>query len=349
MNPIVKFDEAKVAYLRNLRFRGKSDCTLTNYESRLDNFKAFWAAQHNGAPSEDPTHADVTAWRDSLFEAGRKPSTILQYLVELGAFFGTMQDPIFGEHLTYASNPVSKQLYPTVKKRPYDQILTDDEVKKLLPNRCPEAHMKSTWPRNYAIIALLLSTKLRNAEVLDLRLCDLDFENAELSVNHGKGDKFRITEFPPFAQSAVLLYLVSGLRPATLPDTAPLFGTTADNTFGCNARAIASGAEKWHRGSSQWLSSLVERHVKSLTGVSNVRTHDLRHVGARLELNAGASLEYLQSELGHENMSTTQIYAGKLQTKRGRASAQEVFAQMNQVAAQNMRLYEVKKLFRAAV
>lgn len=345
MTPIVKYDEAMTAYLRNLRFLGKSPATLRNYESRLSHFRDFWAAKHDGSPEHDPNYEDVLAWRDALMEGGRAASTVRQYLVELEGFFNAFADPIFGEHLAYETNPVSRRFQPVVKKRPYDQILTDDEVKKLLDPICRNPHQKTTWPRNYAIVALLLATKIRNDELLSLTLADLDFENEELTVRHGKGDKYRATDFPAFAQSAVLLYLQSGLRPSALPASAPLFGTEAAHSFG--TEAIAERTEKWHKGSSQWLSSLVERHVRNITGVKDVRTHDLRHVGSRLDLNAGCSMESLQSELGHSSIGTTQIYCGRLQTKKGRRSAQSVLAEMDRIAAENMKRYEAQKIVRA--
>ena len=164
-------------------------------------------------------------------------------------------------------------------------------------------------------------------------------EAGELTVNHGKGDKFRVVDFPPFAQAAVLLYLQSGLRPAALPSSAPLFGTTAEHKAACGS----TDCGEWHKGSDVWLSECVRRHVLAVTGVDNVRTHDLRHVGARLWLNGGASMEHLQSELGHSSMSTTQIYSGRLQARRGRNAAKEILEDMDKIAAANMTLWEIRQ------
>lgn len=339
MNAIEKYDTAVVAYLRNAIFTGKSETTVDNYRSRLLRFREAWVSAHNGAPENDPSYADVLSFRDNLMENGAAASTVRQYLIELRAFFEAMGKPRFVPGVSYPENPVDVEFYPVVKKRPYDLILTDDQVKKLLPRRRPENAKKTTWPRNYAFIALILATKIRNSELLALTLDDLDFEAGELTVNHGKGDKFRVVDFPPFAQAAVLLYLQSGLRPATLPSSAPLFGTTAEHK-------AASGSTKtgeWHKGSDVWLSECVRRHVLSVTGVDNVRTHDLRHVGARLCLNGGASMESLQSELGHSSMSTTQIYSGRLQARRGRNSAKQILAEMDRIAEKNLTLWEIRQ------
>lgn len=337
MNAIEKYDAAVAAYLRNAAFTAKSDKTVDNYRARLSRFREFWLAAHGGAPENDPDYADVISYRDTLMENGAAASTVRQYLVELRAFFDACEKPRFGHGLCYPENPVDTEFYPVVKKRPYDMILTDEQVQALLPCRRPENAKISTWPRNYAFVALILATKIRNSELLALTLDDLDFEAGELTVNHGKGDKFRVVDFPPFAQAAVLLYLQSGIRPATLPSSAPLFGTTAEHKAACGS----TDSGEWHTGSDVWLSECVRRHVLAVTGVDKVRTHDLRHVGARLYLNAGASMEFLQSELGHSSMSTTQIYSGRLQARRGRNSAKEILADMDRIAADNMTRWEL--------
>ena len=324
-----KFSRSVAAYLKNARYTEKSPETVSNYEKRLRLYGSFCA--ESGLPEDD--FQTVSAWRDSLLDGDLKPSSVAQYLTELKMFFTAVSNPIFGADLCYPENPVSAAFFPKIPKRPYDQILTDEQVARLIPNEKPSSAKTGTWPRNYAICALLLTSKIRNAELLNLTLADLDFRCGELTVSHGKGDKFRVTEFSPFAQSAVRLYLLSGIRPGNLPDTVPLFGTTAAHAFG--AEAAQDGTENFHAGTPQWLSSLVERHVYALTGVRDVRTHDLRHVGSRLALNAGASMELLQAELGHSSMNTTQIYSGRLTMRRGRNAAAAVFALMGEWAERN--------------
>ena len=338
MTPIEKFDAATAAYLRNLSLRGKSEATVRNYSSRLGLFRSWWIDLHDGQPDADPGYADVLSYRDSLLEEDREPVTVRQYLVELKKFFDTIGKPIFGSDLVYALNPVDADYYPSVKKRPLAPILADSDVLKLLPMSRPTNAKSATWTRNYAFCALILATKIRNAELLDLTLNDLDFATGELTVAHGKGDKFRVVDFPVFAQSAVLLYLQSGLRPATAPASAPLFGTTAQHVAG----AGRTDNEKWHRGTTAWLSECIRRHVLAVTGVDNVRSHDLRHIGARTDLNGGASLEQIQSELGHSSMNTTQIYTEKLLARRGRNAAREILDRMDEIGERNMALYRLQ-------
>ena len=322
-----KFDTAVAAYLRNKRLLRLSPATVDNYANSLASFRSRWTAAHAGAPVNDPDYADVLNYRDEMLEAGAQESSVKQRLVDLRAFFAAFAKPRLVPGLSYPENPVETDFAPRTKKRPYDPILTDAQVTALLSSAKPDGAWGKNWPRNYAMLALMLSTELRSEELRSLTLADLDFEEEIITVAHGKGDKFREVDFPLFARAAVELYLQSGIRPAHLPSSAPLFGT----------------GEEWKIGTRQWLHGVTVRLVKQATGVDNVGPHDLRHIGARLKLNAGASMEELQAELGHSQITTTKIYTGRLQTKRGRKGAASVLAEMARVGESNAALAELRR------
>ena len=327
MTTLEKFDRAGAAYLRNATFTGKSPVTVDNYRFRLARFRDAWTAAHAGAPLHDPDYTDILAYRDKLLEDGIAASTVKQYLVELRAFFAAFARPLLVPGLSYPENPVEPSFAPRTKKRPYDQILNDEQITALLSSAKPDGAWGKNWPRNYAMIALMLSTELRSEEIRSLTLEDLDFADEIITVAHGKGDKFREVDFPLFARSAVELYLQSGIRPATLPASAPLFGV----------------GENWKIGTRQWLHGVTTRIVKQATGVDDVGPHDLRHIGARLKLNAGATMEEMQAELGHSQITTTKIYTGRLQTRRGRAGAKTVLARMEQIGQTNQLQAELRR------
>lgn len=324
-----RYYAATTFFLQNLEQNSASENTVTNYARRLELFRRSWLGAHTShAAIEDPGVSDVLRWREELAASGCKPSTIRQYLTELSTFFAATSDVSLGDSRFYAANPVAKRLIPNTRKtekRPYDLLLSDADVMKLWRNNPVATTHPENWPRNYAIVIFLLTTKIRNAELLSITPDSLDFENAEIIIEHGKGDKFRRADFPEIAQYAVRIYLSSALRPDTARSDEPLFGTFGSNHVG--------GARVWQRGTSQWLSSLVERHVRAVTGVPDIRTHDLRHIGARLDLNNGKTMEQLQSELGHNSMSTTQIYSDKLMARSDRKGAASVYAERDRQAA----------------
>lgn len=328
---IKKYDEAVRVYVKDLKNTGSSAKTVANYCNVLRYFGEHWG---NSNPQKDPCVTDIRAWRDSLFtENNLQKSTVKQYLKALSAFFCYCSDPSWGEDKIYKSNPVAKRLFPQTKKeeqRPYDILMPDEKVALLWKNECISNRRQDMWPRNYAIVVLLLSTELRNGELLDLTPNDIDWDYGEVTVERGKGNKYRIVDLPEIAKTAIQIYLSSGIRPEYASDDEPLFGTTAPKEYG--ARVTGN---TWHKGTTQWLSGIVERHVKAVTGISDIRTHDLRHIGARLDLNNGARAEFLQMKLGHASLTTTQIYSGRLTARRGRESAKRVFAERDIQATRN--------------
>lgn len=314
----VKYDGAVDEYIRRILLNNLSPKTVDSYKKVLWRFGNFLREND----SFDDMFDAVESWRDALTENGAKPSTVRQYLTTLKIFFDRASRRSFPKNIRFAENPVDEDMFPKVVKRPYEEILTDDQVIMLFRNEAPP-HFPM-WARNYAALCLLLNEKIRNAELLDLRLSDLDFIHHELTVQSGKGRKFRIVDMTELTEQAIAQYLDSGIRPAYLNDDDYLFGTTAAHE--CGAVNTRSGAEKWHRGTGAWLSSMIERTVKAVTGTENVRSHDLRHVGARVCLNAGQSLEELQGQLGHSSVTTTEIYANRLLQRRRRESAKAVLA-----------------------
>ena len=211
--------------------------------------------------------------------------------------------------------------------------LTDEQIAMLLVNVCPDKHVRNVWPRNYAIIILLLTTALRNSELRALTPADLDFKHAEIVVEHGKGDKFRAVDFPAIAQSAVKLYMASKIRSDELSDTDPLFGT-----YMPSKSADIGNELGWREISRSGLSDIVREHVRLVTGVDGVRTHAMRHICARVDLNGGMRLEELQAKLGHSEIQTTQIYSGRLMARRQRMSVEALLTARDEQAQENEKL-----------
>ena len=329
------FDRFVKEYVSDLKHNDISERTLKNYQKRLGYFREFWSGTD---PQSSPTASDIRAWRDSLLDNGLSKATVRQYMVELNGFFEFATDDRMVGGKAYKSNPIFKRLYPrrtNDEKKPYDKVLDAEDLKALWQN-VKQKGVDKLWARNYAIVTLLLDGKIRNAELLDLKLSDIHFSDDEdpynyLVVRRGKGNKYREVDLNEISVSALKIYLKSGIRPENISDDDYLFGTTAEHKFG----GTSIGNSEWHKGSSNWLSKLVEKHVKDVTGKSGFRSHSMRHNGSIMELNNGASLETLQSELGHSSITTTEIYAGRLQSRRNRMKIKEVFNERDKWAEIN--------------
>ena len=285
--PIEKLEGASAAWLRDLEERGAAPNTIEGYALTVRDFIEFFADEEDtGAPS----YAEVLLWAQSFDRRGLTLRTQQQYLVRLHAFFDWCI-----KHGWYDWNPVQKRLIPSVSDLPPAEYvaLHDWQLQRLYTFNRPQNAKATTYPRNYAIVILLLTTDLCNTELLHLTPADLHWDEGEIFVKYGRGKKFRCVAFSDLAQSAVRLYLASGLRPKNLPDTAPLFGTTSEKgTFGAQNRSCP-----WSAGSSTWLSALVERHVKAVAFVPGVRCRELRYAAAQAESAALSEARARQARL----------------------------------------------------
>lgn len=321
-----KVSGASAEYLRRLPAKNLTPDTIANYTNVLKCFCGF-LREHEQADE----FSAVAAWKTKLFEDGLAPSSIKQYLIDLQIFFTAAAHRSFPQDIRFDENPIDKTLMPKIPDRPYPTILTDEQVIKLYQNTPPQG-FKQMWPRTYAILMILLNEKIRVSELTELRLSDLDFREHILVVRSGKGRKYREVDMTELTELAVTAYLDSGIRPDYLSDDDYLFGNTSARERG--NIASRTGAERWHEFSPCGVSAAVERVVEAITGESHVRAHDLRKIGSRVCLNAGQSIEMLQGQLGHSQISTTQIYTSRMGSKRNRDSARAVLAARDAVAEQ---------------
>lgn len=147
--------------------------------------------------------------------------------------------------------------------------------------------------RNQAIIELLYATGIRVSECQGLRLTDIDFSIGTLFVT-GKGRKERYVPFGKFAKIALERYIKDG-RDKLLNKT----NSPTDFVF-LNAR----GTPLSDRGIRLILNKILEKAALTV----NIHPHKLRHTFATHMLNEGADLRAVQELLGHDNLSSTQIY-----------------------------------------
>lgn len=274
--PVERLEAASAAWLRDLEEQGRLSRTVEAYASTLADFTSFFGADED--KSDIPSYAEVLLWRSNLESRGCRERTIAQYLRQLRAFFDWAC-----EHGWYENNPVQSRLIPSVSDLPPKEYieLRDWQLQRLYTFERPQNAKTATYPRNYAIVIFLLTTELRSAELLRLTPADLHWSDNAIIVWDGHTGEVRQVAFSDLAQSAVRIYLTSGIRPQDLPDTAPLFGNTAPK--GSFGPRTGDESREWQQGSRQWLSTLVESHVRAVTFVRGVRCEELRHAAAQAE------------------------------------------------------------------
>lgn len=177
-------------------------------------------------------------------------------------------------------NPTKELESPKINKT-LPKYLDLDESKNLLNNIDGEFSI-----RDYAIITLFLNCGLRLSELVNINLDN--FKNNSLNIV-GKGGKERFIPLNESCISAIEDYLK--VRPAN------------------SSKALFISKRK-KRISKNTVQYLTKKHITN-AGLDNTKysTHKLRHTAATLMYNHGSvDIRSLQEILGHESISTTEIY-----------------------------------------
>jgi integrase/recombinase XerC len=146
--------------------------------------------------------------------------------------------------------------------------------------------------RDAAMIELFYASGIRLSELVNLRLRDIQFQNKLLSVL-GKGNKQRLLPLGSMSEKALKLYLHYYEQEFSKP-------TYDDPLFLSRLGKVISVRNVRLR---------VEKHLREVTdGAKKNSPHVLRHSFATHLLDEGADLESVRMMLGHESLSTTQVY-----------------------------------------
>lgn len=185
-------------------------------------------------------------------------------------------------------NIASELETPKIPKR--NPIYLDlEESKKVLSTLEPD---KKFYTRDYCIISMFLNCALRLSELVSINIEDIDWVNNSLSII-GKGNKERIIYLNEMVLNSIKNYLKDRNK------------YRIKESFK-NALFISSIGQ---RISNRAVEEMVKKHVKNSSIDKKITPHKLRHTSATLMFKYGkVDIRTLQKVLGHENISTTQIY-----------------------------------------
>lgn len=267
-------------------FLDASPKTVETYSRALRRFFLFLERRKIACPGRE----DVLAFREEL-RAACKPGTVQLYITALRLFFKWTASvgafPNIAEHVKGAK---ADRLH---KK----DCLSGAQARALLEGIDRSA---IRGRRDYAIIALMLTTGLRaievaRADVEDMRRAG---EGVVLYIQgKGKDDKAEYVKLAAPAERAVREYLELAGHEKGMP----LFGSLA-------------GKNKRQRLSVRSISRIVKTRLRE-AGYDDDRltAHSLRHTAGTLNLLHGGTLEETRQLLRHANINTTMIYSHHLQ------------------------------------
>ncbi|MDO4434222.1 MAG: tyrosine-type recombinase/integrase [Alysiella sp.] len=269
MSPFLKYLEA---YLLRLQQLNRSPHTLAAYRRDLMEL-AQWLPE-NMMPQE----ADFTKAFKSLSQRGNSSSTLARKLSSWRQYCRHLHD------LGVLPEDVLMWLRSPKKAERLPRALDREELVYMLQHQDDANDMLSS--RDVAIVELLYGSGLRLSELSALNLGDVHFQAGWVSVQ-GKGRKQRRVPLTQVSLTALQTYL--SLRCAAPNETALFTGKTGRRL---GNRQIAKRLALWAQQQGS-------RHISP---------HMLRHSYASHLLQASRDLRAVQDLLGHEQLSTTQIY-----------------------------------------
>ncbi|MGE5363483.1 MAG: tyrosine recombinase XerC [Bacteroidota bacterium] len=264
------------------KVRRYSGHTLISYRNDLLSFNRF-CTQRDKTDAGTISDRLIRQYTMHLRGDNMETSSISRKLSAVRSMFAyaVKRDYILRNPAAAIPNPKVKRKLPgIVTEVEADNIIHDLEDKKL----------------QKAVIELLYGCALRVSELCSLNIRDIDFRNHTIRVI-GKGNKMRIVPVGPAAEDAVKEYLAERKSLSEKPET--------ENRDFDIALFLTS---KGRRIYSKLVYRIVKSCISSSSDIAKKSPHILRHSAATHMLDNGADLLAVKEILGHQNLSTTQIY-----------------------------------------
>ena len=269
-------------FLDYLRYeRNASPQTVQTYEESLRAFESYLTFRDNGLSLDSVDTDLIRDWMESLMDKGNSASTINKNLSALRSFYR------FALKRELVKKDPAHAVTGPKKSKPLPQFLREGEMDRLLDGLEWDSSFNNVRART--ILLLFYEAGLRRSELIGLDDKDVDFEAAQLKVT-GKRNKQRIVPFG-----------------AELAETLKNYKAKRQEEFGQTNGALFL-SDKGERISGTMVYQIVCKYLSMVTSLKKRSPHVLRHTFATAMLNNGAGLETIKSLLGHESVSTTEIY-----------------------------------------
>lgn len=269
-------------FLNYLKFeRNRSDLTIKNYGEDLRAFEEFYGNLDSRLSWKSVDSDIIRDWMESMMDKGNNATSINRRLSALRSFYRFAlarklvdKDPVHG-----VTGPK--------KGRPLPQFLKENEMDRLLDTESWTESFEDV--RDRTVIMTFYETGIRLSELIGLDDSMVDFSNRQLKVT-GKRNKQRVI---PFGEELL----------ATLRD----YMKCRDKEVNRQSEALFVSA-KGRRMTSSQVREAVRKNLSKVCTLKKRTPHVLRHTFATAMLNNKAGIESVKKLLGHESLSTTEIY-----------------------------------------
>lgn len=268
----------KISYVDFLNYleneRNYSKLTIKSYREDLEEFlfvtklKDVYYA----------TNSDIKSYYKYLYS--KNNSTVSRKISTLKSYF-----KFLSKNSNYKNIMVNFKLPKRVKSLP--SFLNYSDLEEIIV----ESSEGDYGERNRLIVEMLYATGVRVSELVNIKISDIDFDECAIRI-HGKGNKERFVYYGEYCEEALNKY-VNNLR-------RKLFDKN-----GCEFLFLNRFGGKI---SDRSIRNIINKMLKNTSVKMNVHPHTLRHTFATHLLAQGLDLKSVQFLLGHENLSSTEIY-----------------------------------------
>lgn len=261
--------------------RGLSDNSIKSYEYDLILFKKFLIANKI---NDTPLNCKPETIKNYLYKSFSDKKSISQArsISAIKSFFNYL---IFEGYIK--DSPISNIESPKQEKK-LPKVLTEEEIKKLI-NSIDLNH--DFGQRNKTIIEILYGTGIRVSELINLKLSNIFFKENIIKVI-GKGNKERFVPLGEIASNEMKIYINNRNR-------LKIDSKSSDILF----------LNRYGRGLTRSMIFKIISDASKRVGLDKkISPHTLRHSFATHLIKNGADLRTIQMILGHESITTTEIY-----------------------------------------
>lgn len=256
--------------------------TVTAYLNDLDFFQAFLKGTFDDDDLIRVNYNQIRAWIVSLSDDGVSNSSINRKLSSLKSFYKFLL-----KTKQIETSPLLK--HKALKSPKKLQIPFSEKELDLVLNQIvyPEGF---EGVRDKLVVDLFYTTGIRRAELIGLKLHNVDLSNGTIKVL-GKRNKERIIPILPVVQNQIRIYLDERSRLQPIID---------GDSFFLLLKGVKLNDSFVYRLINYYFSNVSEKVKKS--------PHILRHTFATHLLNHGADINSVKELLGHSSLASTQVY-----------------------------------------
>ncbi|WP_445385523.1 tyrosine-type recombinase/integrase [Robiginitalea sp. IMCC44478] len=256
--------------------------TVTAYLRDLQQFEAFCSEEHEGAELKTLPYSVIRSWIIQLMETGLSNRSINRKVASLKSYYKYLMRSGLIE-----SSPLAGHK-PLKASKKVEVPFSVQEMQQLLEHWPAEDGFEGL--RDKLVVEMLYTSGMRRAELIGLKISDLDLSEGTVRVL-GKRSKERIIPLAPSILPLIREYIE--MRNVHFE------GSEIPNLF------LSNSGNKLYE---TLVYRIINKYLSEVSAKVKKSPHILRHTFATHMLNQGADMNSVKEILGHSSLASTQVY-----------------------------------------